>query len=309
MRWFTSRIRRFWRRVRRTPKKITIPIAIVILIALSFGIYHGAQFYTYMQDDPDFCRSCHIMESAWDRWSTSEHRDVNCHSCHKQSQFASAMLVVDFIFGDFERVESHAVVSDEACEECHWSGNAEWLQVAATAGHRVHAEEQNIACVKCHAVTVHRFEPPGPICNVCHEDKHIEITGMASMHCTSCHPYLAEQEQLLPQRKDCLACHQAMTELGVTWPTDAPMQYPCGDCHQPHLQAEPIVVCLSCHSVEGLHLAVAHGASSCQTCHKPHEWQITQRETCLTCHPGRAEHNADFLCSSCHGFVEGEEIG
>lgn len=130
----------------------------------------------------------------------------------------------------------------------------------------------------------------------------MEISGMESMHCVTCHQYLVEEAQLLPQREGCLNCHQALTELGVKWPVDAPMQYPCGDCHQPHRQAEPIVDCLSCHTVEGIHLKGAHSASSCLTCHKPHEWQVTQRETCLTCHPGKVEHNAGTLCSSCHLF-------
>ena len=255
-----------------------------------------------MQNDPDFCHSCHIMEESWDRWATSEHRDVGCHSCHEQSLFASAGLLFDFAFGDFERVEKHAVVPDDACEKCHESDNPRWIQVAATAGHEQHAEEQNIACTKCHSVSLHQFEPPRAVCNVCHEEKHTEIDGMAAMHCTACHQYLVEEEKLLPLRKGCLDCHQALTEVGVTWPTDAPMQYPCTDCHQPHEQAEPLVDCLSCHTTKGFHLEGEHNASSCQTCHKAHEWQVTRRETCLTCHSGKADHNAATSCSNCHQF-------
>ena len=102
MNWFTSRVRRFWHWVRRLPKKISIPVALVILIAISFGGYYFAGFYSYMQNDPNFCNSCHIMEESWDRWATSEHRDVDCHSCHHQRVFASAELLIDFAFGDYE---------------------------------------------------------------------------------------------------------------------------------------------------------------------------------------------------------------
>ncbi len=277
---------------------------VAILVAVSFGSYHSARFYSYMQNDPNFCHSCHIMEESWDRWATSEHRDTGCHSCHHQSLVTSALLVADFAFGSYDRVEKHAVVPDDACEKCHESGNPRWIQVAATAGHEKHAEEENIACIKCHSITLHRFHPPGPICNVCHEEKHTEIGGMAEMHCTTCHQYLVEEEKLLPLRKGCLDCHQALTELGVTWPVNAPMQYPCGDCHQPHQQAEPLVDCLSCHTPEGLHLEGEHSSSQCQTCHKAHEWHVTQRETCLVCHPGKAEHNADTSCNRCHRFYQ-----
>ena len=41
---------------------------------------------------------------------------------------------------------THAHISDEACEECHYSGDPQWVQVSETAGHQFHAEEQNIAC-------------------------------------------------------------------------------------------------------------------------------------------------------------------
>ncbi len=303
MNWFTFRVRRFWYWVCKKPKKITIPITVVILAIISFGGYQFIHFYDYMEDDPSFCLSCHIMEESWDRWATSEHRDVGCHSCHNQSLLASTKLLVDFAFGNFERVEKHAVVPDDACERCHESGeNPRWLQVEATSGHKQHAEEQNIACIKCHSITLHRFRAPGPICNICHEEKHVEMEGMASMHCITCHQYLVEEEQLLPLRSGCLDCHQALTELGIDWPADAPMQYPCGDCHQPHQQAETLVDCLSCHTVEGMHLMGAHSASSCMTCHEPHHWPVTQRETCFTCHPGKADHNADILCASCHAF-------
>ncbi len=289
--------------MRKFPKKVTIPIVVIIpaLVIILVGGYYLLHVYDYIQNDPSFCQSCHIMETSWDRWATSAHKVVGCHSCHEQSAVASFVELVGVALGKYERVEKHAIVPDEACKECHESGSARWIQVEATAGHKIHAEEQNIACVKCHSVSVHRFAPPGAVCNLCHEEQ-VKVNGMASMHCTTCHQFLVEGEPLLPNRKDCLDCHQALTELGVTWPADAPMQYPCGKCHQPHQQTQPVVDCLSCHTEGGLHLTAAHRASSCQTCHKPHEWRVTQRETCLTCHPEKAEHNPGILCGSCHGF-------
>lgn len=309
MKWVTSKVRRLWLWVRSCPKKVTIPIMIVILVALSFGTFQFIHFYNYTQHDPNFCTSCHIMTESWDRWATSEHKDIECHTCHNPGIFVSTMMVVDFIFGSYERVERHTLVQDEVCSECHQSGSPQWIQVAATAGHQMHADEQNISCTTCHAVTIHRFSPPGSICNVCHEDKSI-IGPMANMHCLNCHEFLVVEEQLIPQRKDyCLDCHQALTDDGVGLPTDAPMQYACGDCHQPHQEAQQVLDCLSCHTVEGLHLEGEHGATSCVTCHEPHEWRVTERETCLACHTGRTEHYAPYSCSTagaCHSFPGSE---
>ncbi|MBM3705731.1 MAG: hypothetical protein FJW66_04310 [Actinobacteria bacterium] len=302
MNWFNSRIRRFWQWIRRHPKKITIPVTCVIVGAISLGGVQFGRFYNYTQTDPNFCQSCHLMQESWDRWDASSHKDISCHDCHQQSLFTSAKQVISFAFASNDKVEKHAVVLDEVCMSCHESGSSMWIQVAATSGHKVHAEEQNIACVKCHSVTMHRFEPPGQICIICHEDKPVQIEGMADNHCAVCHDFLAGEEHISPEREGCLECHQAQTELAVDWPADAPMQYPCGDCHKPHEQVKQVVDCQSCHTVEGVHLAEAHSASSCITCHKPHNWSVAQRETCLTCHPGKAEHNAGNSCSSCHNF-------
>lgn len=306
MRGTIARVRALVARVRALPKKVIIPTLLVLLALVSFGTYKAMNAYSYMEDNPNFCRACHTMEKAWTRWETSVHRSVSCHECHKSDVIDDAMLLIKFSLSRPDDVDKHAVVRDEACQKCHESGNPRWVQVADTAGHKVHAEEQNIACTKCHAVTVHQFVPPGPICTVCHEDKHIAVNGMSEMHCTACHNYTSSEEELLPQRKDCLDCHLSMTKLGVTWPEYAPMQFPCSDCHKPHEQAKPVANCLSCHAnipTQGLHVGAVHAASTCQTCHQPHEWQTVARETCATCHVDRAEHNVGTSCATCHAFV------
>ncbi|MBF8267201.1 MAG: hypothetical protein HW388_709 [Dehalococcoidia bacterium] len=318
MRRAISKIRSFVTWVRRLPKKIIIPAVLLLLVLVSFGTYKAISAYSYMEDDPNFCRACHTMEKAWDRWQTSEHRSVGCHSCHESDVIDDAMLLIKFSLSSPDDVGKHARVKDESCEKCHESGNPRWVQVAATAGHVVHAEQENIACVKCHGVTVHRFTPPGTICVLCHEDKPIAVSGMAEMHCTTCHEYLAEEVQqvvpdpdreehpLLPTRKGCLECHQAMTGQVVTWPKNAPMQFTCWQCHQPHVQAKPTVDCLSCHAeapTQGLHAVTVHAAVTCQTCHQPHEWKMETRSTCVTCHVDRVEHNVGTACALCHSFT------
>jgi hypothetical protein len=140
------------------------------------------------------------------------------------------------------------------------------------------------------------------ICGLCHAESQVASDSMAEMHCTSCHEYLVEKEKLLPLREGCLDCHQALTELGVTWGANAPMQFPCGDCHQPHERQTTLVQCESCHEVKGLHIEGAHGAADCQTCHQPHEWEVEQREACLTCHPAQVEHHPGTICGTCHSF-------
>jgi len=89
---------------------------------------------------------------------------------------------------------------------------------------------------------------------------------------------------------------------GVNWPADAPMQFTCGECHKPHEQANPLLDCEVCHTVELIHLEGAHNATSCLTCHHAHEWQVSEREACLTCHPSQVDHYVDGFCGVCHRF-------
>lgn len=301
MKWFTSPIRRLCRWTLRLPRVVSIPIGTIVVLAIGVGVYFVVGFYSYMQDDPEFCQSCHIMTESWDRWATSDHAEVGCHECHQQSMLESASQLLSFITHDYERVEKHAVVQDEACEDCHESGDPNWLQVAATAGHKLHADVENIACTTCHSISVHRFEPSGAICEVCHDEQPMAVEKMKDTHCPVCHDFLAEGDNPMPTRSACLDCHNSMGGE-VSWSAEAPMQFDCGACHQPHQETQPMVDCLSCHAVNGYHLRGDHEATQCETCHEAHEWTVSPREACLTCHPGKSDHNPSAECGACHQF-------
>lgn len=260
----------------------------------------------YVENDPSFCKSCHTMVKAWDRWSTSEHSKVQCHACHESSPIDSAEQIIKYTANRPNEVNKHAVVTDEACAKCHESHDPKWKQIADTAGHKVHVEEQNLACIKCHALTVHRFAAPTEICLACHSDQKVKMTKMAELHCLDCHNYLSENSPLRPTRSTCLDCHEKVpNQLHVTWPADAPMRFLCSQCHLPHQQVTPSVQCLNCHKdqqTKGLHAGKTHAATPCDTCHKPHEWNVKTRDNCTLCHADRKTHNVGTVCQSCHDF-------
>ncbi len=303
------RIARFFKNiflwVWRLPRMVTIP-AFVILIGLGgVGVYKGVSAFDYMENNPNFCKACHTMEDAWNKWYTSEHKSQTCHDCHKTTIIEGAEQLIKFSLNQPEKVSKHAIVTDEQCKNCHESGNPRWRQVANTAGHNIHAEEQNISCVKCHAVSVHRFAPSKQMCSVCHEEQKIAVAGMANNHCSSCHNFLAKKGDLDPGRDTCLACHKAQKVQKVTWPEDAPMKQNCQTCHKPHEKAEPIMDCQSCHKdikTVGLHNLKTHSGVTCQTCHQPHEWVVKKRENCLACHADKVQHNPGVTCNTCHNF-------
>ncbi len=283
----------------------TSVIALVAVVGL-FG-YGGSQVFNYSQNDPNFCRSCHTMEKAWQRWSTSEHRNINCHSCHEQSPIESMNLVVEYALNNPDRVVKHAGISDEACLECHDDHKSRWFQVADTAGHKVHFEEENISCVKCHSTSIHRFAPSAEVCKVCHSEQTMKVTQMAQTHCLDCHQFLREDNPLRPTRQTCLECHLNQTQAKVTWPANAPMQYECSQCHKPHQAEAPVMNCVSCHQntpTQALHAKTTHSKSTCQTCHQPHQWKVESRDSCTTCHAEKKNHNVGIFCGNCHDFQQ-----
>ena len=61
--------------------------------------------------------------------------------------------------------------------------------------------------------------------------------------------------------------------------------------------------CGDCHSPKGLHMKATHAETACTFCHKPHQWRVTGRETCMQCHDGTGRgHNPGAACATCHVF-------
>jgi len=294
MRWLIAKGKALVARIGRLPVVLRVSLIALVMGVVFGGTYLGYRVYSYTQTDPQFCRSCHLMEKAWDVWAGSKHNSLNCHQCHEINALEGAELVLKAISQNPQRLAKHARVSDEACAKCHESGDPQWIQVANSAGHKVHVEEQNIACQKCHGISIHKFVAPTTICGVCHEDhtaggaKAIKNIKMSPLHCYDCHNYLAENNPLKPSRETCLACHKQI-KSSVTWPENAPMKWDCRECHKPHEQAMPVVQCDSCHKFDtgnvGKHKLPTHSETKCQVCHKPHEWRISNTDGCLTCHP------------------------
>ena len=272
----------------RQPRIWIVLGAIVLGGAAAVVAFGGYTIVDYTMTNPAFCRSCHIMETAWTRWASSEHRKVDCHACHQQSVAESARQVIVFALRHPERVGKHADVPADRCRNCHASGDPTWRQIAETAGHVVHAQNRGIECVVCHSTAVHRLKPVVTICANCHVAqaegaRAIKITQMADFHCVDCHQFLRENSPLRPTQLTCLQCHQTIPpKRTVGWPAGGPMSsLACGTCHKPHEKAQPVVTCTSCHPAPNpaIHpretvTAGARSYTACTACHQPHRWTL-----------------------------------
>jgi hypothetical protein len=275
-------------------------LVVAALLVLAVPSYF---IYDYTQNNPKFCTTCHLMSDAYETWDASAMHDLNCHYCHESDMLESLDHVREVIFENPDTVTKLTVVENEACEDCHANEDPQWLQVANTAGHKVHifTQEEEPECIGCHGIQLHVFEPPEETCYECHSVDHEAASEEMNVHCVVCHEFTATEHELIPPRDDCLRCHEGQQTMGVSFPSAAHNNTACNNCHNPHVE-EQHTECVECHTEDlggGLHAAPAH--DDCNNCHVPHSSE-PMRVGCLSCHTDRTEHGGTAECSLCHGF-------
>lgn len=303
-----------WLATRPRPLKVALGAAagVALVVAIAGGLYG----YNYIQHDNGFCTGCHVMGSSYQRFTQSEHAQLQCHDCHQQSMFASMRQLYLWVAERPAGIGPHAKVQTQVCARCHVTGEPEvWQRIASTAGHRTHLESdapalRGVQCVTCHGVEVHHFAPLDKTCAQagCHAGTEIalgEMRGQTALHCTACHRFTAEvpalatrdsaQGALVPGERQCFSCHQMRERLDVMNmdPSRDPHAGTCGMCHNPHRQtqvAAAAATCASsgCHSdwrKVPFHTGTRHRTVSqnCTLCHLPHQARVDPSD-CAGCH-------------------------
>ena len=304
---------RTWIVTRQRRVKLGLAAGVVVLAA--GGATFGAASWNYVQHDNGFCTGCHVMSPAFSRFTQSEHDSLQCHDCHQQSIFASMRQFYLWVAERPQEIGPHAKVPNPVCANCHITGQGRevWQRIASTAGHRTHLESdsavlQDLQCVTCHGVEVHRFAPVDSTCAQadCHINTKIQLGQMArqtSLHCTTCHQFTADvpafvsrdsaRGTLVPGNKQCLDCHEMRQVLAGFDPARDPHGGTCGMCHNPHTQKRPADAKLSCATAQchadwrkiPFHVGVGHRrvAEDCTTCHLPHTARVDASD-CAGCH-------------------------
>lgn len=275
----------------------------------------GGWTYNYMMHENDFCSSCHVMSSAFDRFQSSEHSKLECHACHQQSIFASAKELYYWVMDRPEKIPTHSPVPNTICAECHITEKRDsvWQFISATAGHQVHMQSDSTAlrdvmCVSCHAKEVHSFVPTDMSCKQsgCHDDIKVRLGRMAdqtSLHCATCHefsrpvnelaPLDSGRQGLVPLKPQCFTCHEMREKLEARGLDKDPHDAKCGICHNPHEQEQAGAAIKSCATSEchanadtltAFHRGLPdHALDDCTQCHVAHSWKVESTD-CITCH-------------------------
>ena len=284
-------------------------------VAALTGSALGWQSWSYMHNDNDFCMSCHVMDVPFEKFTSSEHADLQCHDCHQQSIYASARQVYLWVVDRPEEIGEHAPVPNDVCAQCHVQEQPDsvWQRIVTTAGHRVHLESDSLPdlmCVKCHGVEVHRFVPVDETCgqSACHEPDRTQVVlgsmaGQTDLHCVTCHAFTAPVREgtprdsataaLVPHLQQCFSCHRMEEQLVAFDPTVEPHGAVCGTCHNPHTQEAPeqageSCATSACHARADTLTPFHRGlpetvVADCVGCHTAHAF-IVDGENCAACH-------------------------
>jgi hypothetical protein len=268
---------------------------------LAFGLVLGfLRFKRFVDEDPRLCATCHRSSPEFALWLGGTHKSVSCQRCHHATPRQGVAMLGAFVAGR-KPAGRHTDVEVGACASCHFSHDPRWPQVGGSRGHRIHFEEKKIACVRCHAASMHGFEPVAAKCAGCHPGHAVNVEAL---HCFACHDFLTNEPGLRPTRHDCMRCH---TRAGINAPMKdhgAPMEMSCAACHRPHAKGSILAACTECHvraqmSKGGLHANRAHGR--CLDCHRPHVW-TPEPARCLSCHDAAPAHAEARACAECHSF-------
>ncbi len=279
--------------------------AALLMAASVFGFL---RFKRFVDEDPRLCATCHQASPEFSLWLGGSHRSVSCQKCHHSTPEEGVAMLRAFLAGKKPQGR-HAQVEVGTCAGCHLSHDPKWPQVGGSRGHTVHFEQQKIACVACHATSVHGFEPVSATCVGCHGKHLVGVSGMEKLHCFACHEFLTTEAGLRPTRRDCLRCHSAQ---GIHAPMNdhgGAMEMACAACHKPHAPpGQALLGCSGCHlemKKGGLHARAGH--ARCLDCHPPHTW-TARDEGCGGCHaaaagPAHAGGQAKGKgCLDCHPF-------
>jgi len=234
---------------------------ITLILLVMLGTLVGLAEYS-MQ--PEFCRSCHLMEPYYQAWHSSTHKNVPCSDCHFEpgwgntikGKLQASSQAVKFLTNTYGS-KPHAEVRDSSClrDGCHerrlLEGKVDWHidrpgrpRVTIKFDHAPHLEQvrrgKHLRCVSCHSQIVQgqHITVTLDTCYLCHfkgfqHGRHEEALG----GCTGCHEAPKDQIRISTGLFD----HKEYISRGVA----------CINCHSDSIRGQgevPRQVCWVCHN-------------------------------------------------------------
>jgi nitrate/TMAO reductase-like tetraheme cytochrome c subunit len=268
------------------------------VLILLFGFIGGGLAFAEYSMQPDFCRSCHLMEPYYQAWHQSTHKGVSCPQCHFEPGLENTL------YGKFQ-ASSQAV-----------------KYITNTYGSKPHAEIRDSSCMRsgCHERRVLEgkvnWEVPtirgGKITIRFDHTPHLkEERRGKQLRCVSCHSQIVQGQHLVVTLDTCFLCHMKGVEHGRHDQTLGG----CRSCHDAPKESIRLATGMFNHaeyvnrgvSCENCHVEVVKGDGAvnkqvCWTCHNQ-EKQVQRYDEPTFLHK---EHVTDHKveCQSCHIQIE-----
>ncbi len=303
-----------------------------LLLVGTVGMIGMGAFAEYSMQ-PDFCRSCHIMEPYFQAWHSSTHKNVACPECHFEpgmkntiyGKFQASSQAVKYVTNTYGS-KPHAEIKDASCmrEGCHekrlLEGKVNWdvksvngQTVTIRFDHKPHLTEERrgkqLRCVSCHSQIVQgqHLVVTLDTCYLCHF-KGLEHgrNEQALGGCKSCHDAPKNEIRLATGNFK----HTEYLDRGVT----------CNNCHSDAIKGDgavPKQVCWNCHN-QPTQIAkysetrliheehVSNHKVECSSCHIQIEHSLTAGAPKLVLKDGTTHIQTDAgTCKTCHEQTHG----
>ena len=287
---------------RKWPKIFALAtVAFIALLFIAFAT--SVELISHQR----FCRSCHVMETYYDSWANSAHKDASCGECHNlpgfsgfaKSRYKSMVRITKRIIGNY-RPELHAEVDDVGClkANCHDKQTIKdtpegYSKRKVAFNHKAHLIEQRrgkwLKCTSCHSQIVQgaHMNVTQSTCFLCHFKNTPEDSPISG--CPSCH---SAPEQLVIH-ENIEINHKKLLDFDVE----------CSRCHIHLVEGDGKVEktrCYNCHNK----LERLQKYSNSQLIHDTH---LTGHElNCFSCHSEIQHKEVEFTellstdCQSCH---------
>ncbi len=150
-----------------TSRKFFIPLLVLLCLAgllAGLGVYTFvyAKGFSYLTNDPEACRNCHVMNGVFEGWSKGGHQHVAvCNDCHVPHNLIGKLWTkadngfhhsYAFTFKEvpvaIKARESSKEIVQENCMRCHTAMAAPAICGAGGAG-------PALRCVSCHREVGH----------------------------------------------------------------------------------------------------------------------------------------------------------
>lgn len=277
-------------------------------LLLAFGMVGGSAGFAEYSMQPDFCRSCHIMEPYYQAWHQSTHKDVACVKCHFEpglentlyGKWQASSQAAKYITNTYGS-KPHAEIRDASCMRsgCHekrlLQGKVDWTiktqrgtEITIKFDHTPHLTKlrrgKQLRCVSCHSQIVQgqHLVVTLDTCFLCHfkglkHGRDDETLG----GCRACHDAPAKEIQLPTG----VFMHADYINRGVT----------CENCHVDVVSGDgsvPKQFCWTCHN-DPKQIA-QYGETS-----KMHDIHVTKNKVeCSGCHVQIVHHLTAGLASA-----------